>query len=99
MSCSDSSNSSNHFQRLSYSVFLSDSFFQPKNRSRFKVASIIVAPRFRCGLENFSVPIQTTFKTIRKVNIFPFGYLITDLINLITVLEGELRELFSLRDR
>ena len=64
--CSDRGNSSNQFQRLSYSVFLSDSFFQPRNRSQFKVTSIILAPRFHCTLENLSVPIQTTFQTTRK---------------------------------
>ena len=64
--CSDTGNSSNQFQRLSYSVFLSDSFFQPKNRSQFKVASIILAPRFHCTLENLSTPIQTTFQTTDK---------------------------------
>ena len=64
--CFDRGNSSNRFQRLSYSVFLSDSFFQPKNRSQFKVASIILAPRFHCILENLSMPIQTTFQTTRK---------------------------------
>ena len=64
--CSDRGNSSNRFQRLSYSVFLSDSFFQPRNRSQFKVTSIILVPRFHCTLENLSIPIQTTFQTTRK---------------------------------
>ena len=64
--CSDRGNSSNRFQRLSYSVFLRDSFFQPRNRSQFKVTSIILAPRFHCTLENLSIPIQTTFQTTRK---------------------------------
>ena len=57
----------NQFQRLSYSVFLSDSLFQPKNRSQFRVASIILAPRFHCTLDNISEPIQTTFQTLPEV--------------------------------
>ena len=64
--CFDRGNSSNQFQRLSYSVFLSDSFFQPKNRSRFKVTSIILAPRFHCTTENISTRVQLTFQTTRK---------------------------------
>ena len=62
----------NQFQRLSYAVFLSDSLFQPRNRSQFRVVSVILAPRFQCTLENFSVPIQTTFKTVLEVNFYSF---------------------------
>ena len=65
LGCSDRRNSSNRFQRLSYSVFVSKSLFQPKNRSRFNVTSIILAPRFHCTTENLSTPIQSTFQTSR----------------------------------
>ena len=58
---------SNSFQRLSYSVFLSDSLFLPRSRSQFRVGSIILSPRFQCALEDLSVPIQTTFSTIPEV--------------------------------
>ena len=62
----------NQFQRLSYSVFLSDSLFQPKNRSQLRVASIILAPRFHCALENISEPFQTTFRTLPEVFVILF---------------------------
>ena len=58
---------SNRFQRLSYSVFISDSLFQPRNRSQFRVASIILAPRFHCTLGNISEPVKATFQTLPEV--------------------------------
>ena len=56
-------------QRLSYSVFLSDTLFQNVNQSHLKIGSIIVAARLKdTGNATLNTPIQTTFQTNRKVS-------------------------------
>ena len=62
--------SSSSLQRLSYSVFLSDVLFQPENRTRYKVGSIVVSARIRCALtgnKSLSLPIRTNFLTSEGV--------------------------------
>ena len=54
-------------QRLSYSVFLSDAFFLPQNRTLNKVGSIIIGARVRCQLTDETVPIQSSFLTLEVV--------------------------------
>ncbi|XP_064387685.1 adhesion G-protein coupled receptor G6-like [Halichondria panicea] len=49
------------WQRLSYSVFLSDVLFLPENRSTNRVGSIVVAARLACLQTNKTVPIRTSF--------------------------------------
>ena len=49
------------WQRLSYSVFLSDVLFLPENRSTNQVGSIVVAARLACLQTNKTVPIRTSF--------------------------------------
>ena len=61
---------SSSLQRLSYSVFLSDVLFQPENRTRYKVGSIVVSARIRCALtgnKSLSLPIRTNFLTSEGV--------------------------------
>ena len=57
--------------RFSYSVFLSDILFQSEEVSqqrRFKLGSIIVAPRIRCeGNVTLKTPIIVSFRTNRTV--------------------------------
>ena len=55
-------------QRLSYSVFLSDTLFQNVNQSHLRIGSIIVAARLK-NTDNttLNTSIQTTFQTSRKV--------------------------------
>ena len=57
-------------QRLSYSVFLNDVLFQPENRTRYKVGSIVVAARIRCALTgntSLTLPVRTSFLTSEEV--------------------------------
>ncbi|XP_064387646.1 adhesion G-protein coupled receptor G6-like isoform X2 [Halichondria panicea] len=53
------------WQRLSYSVFLSDVLFLPENRSTNQVGSIVVAARLACLQINktvLTVPVRTSFR-------------------------------------
>ena len=55
-------------QRLSYSVFLSDTLFQNVNQSHLKIGSIIVAARLKdADNTTLNTSIQITFQTNRKV--------------------------------
>lgn len=67
--CTNPDINSEFSQRLSYSVFVSDVLFQPENRTRYKVGSIVVAAKSACDLRNniSSSPVQTTFLTSETV--------------------------------
>ena len=69
--CTDPETMSEVSRRLSYSVFVSDVLFQPENRTRYKVGSIIVAAKTTCSSMNniSSSPIQATFLTSEPVSV------------------------------
>lgn len=61
-------NVNSSYQRLSYSVFLSDILFQSVNQSQYKIGSIIISARFNfLGNSTLKSAIQTTFRTHPQV--------------------------------
>ena len=64
----DFCNLTSSVQRLSYSVFLSDTLFQNVNQNHLKIGSITVAARLKCADNTtLNTSIQTTFQINRKV--------------------------------